>query len=156
MKGNEKIIATMNAIIADEHMAIRQYMNHSEMLDNWGYDKLANAVQARAVMEMKHVEKLMGRILFLEGVPDLTKLKEIHVGDKVEVQFKNDHAAEEGAIKAYNGAAKQALDLGDNGTRDLLLANLKDEEDHINWIESQLDQIDQMGISAYLAEQIEG
>jgi bacterioferritin len=155
MQGNDKVIATMNAIIADEHMAIRQYMNHSEMLDNWGYDKLAKAVQARAVMEMKHVEKLMGRILFLGGAPDLTKLKEIHVGERVEMQFKNDHAAEEGAIKAYNAAVKQATDVGDNGTRELLVANLKDEEDHINWIESQLDQIKQMGISAYLAEQIE-
>jgi bacterioferritin len=102
---------------------------------------------------MKHVEMLIARILFLEGKPTVSKLAEIHIGDKVELQLKNDLAAEHGAVKAYNDDIRAADELGDGGTRDLLEKILNDEEDHVDWIEAQIDQIAQMGIQNYLAEQ---
>ncbi len=154
MKGNDKVIATLNFLLADELTAISQYMVHSEMCANWGYDRLHKAIEKRAIDEMKHAEKHIGRILFLEGTPIVSKLNPIHVGADVPAQFKNDWAAENGAIKAYNKGIRQAVELGDNGTRELLEGILKDEEVHIDWIEAQLDQIKQMGLQNYLVEQV--
>jgi bacterioferritin len=154
MKGNDKVIATLNFLLADELTAISQYMVHSEMCANWGYDRLHKAIEKRAIDEMKHAEKHIGRILFLEGTPIVSKLNPIHVGPNVPAQFKNDWAAENTAIKAYNKGIRQAVELGDNGTREMLESILKDEEVHIDWIEAQLDQIKQMGIESYLVEQI--
>ncbi len=155
MKGNEKIIAKLNDLLADELTAINQYMVHSEMCDDWGYEKLHKAVEKRAIDEMKHAEKLIGRILFLEGKPVVSNLKKIDIGPEVEQQHKNDWNAENGAIKSYNDGIKLTTELGDNGTRELLESILKDEEDHIDWLESQLDQIKQMGIQNYLVEQMD-
>ena len=155
MKGNEKIIEQLNALLADELTAISQYMVHSEMCANWGYERLHEAIEKRAIDEMKHAEKLIARILFLEGTPIVSKLKEMHIGAEVEAQLKNDWVAEEGAIKAYNDGIRLAVELGDNGTRALLESILTDEEDHIDWLEAQLDQIKQMGIQDYLGEQID-
>jgi len=155
MKGNANVIVTLNALLADELTAISQYMVHSEMCDNWGYERLHKAVEKRAVEEMKHAEKLIGRVLFLEGVPVVSRLNEMHIGAGVEAQFANDLAAEVGAVKAYNGAIAQAVQMGDNGTREMLEAILKDEEAHIDWLEAQLDQIAQMGVQNYLAQQME-
>ena len=152
MKGNEKIIERLNALLADELTAISQYMVHSEMCANWGYERLHKAVEKRAIDEMKHAEKLIGRAIFLEGKPIVSNLNKISIGPEVEAQIKNDWAAEEGAVKAYNEGIRLAVEIGDNGTRDLLEANLVDEESHIDWIEAQLDQIKQMGIQNYLAE----
>jgi bacterioferritin len=104
---------------------------------------------------MKHAEKLIGRILFLEGRPVVSNLNKINIGPEIDKQFKNDHTAEAGAIKMYNGGIKLAVSVGDNGTRELLESILKDEEDHIDWLEAQMDQIDQMGIQNYLVEQID-
>jgi bacterioferritin len=154
MKGNNKVIETINNLLADELTAINQYMVQSEMCANWGYARLHESAEKRAIDEMKHAEKLIGRLLFLEGKPMVSKLNPIHIGDAVEAQHKNDLEAETGAIKAYNDAIKLCSDLGDNGTRELLEDILEDEEEHLDWLEAQLDQISQVGIQVYLAEQL--
>lgn len=155
MKGNDRVIEKLNDLLADELTAINQYMVHSEMCDNWGYKRLHEADEKRAITEMKHAEKLIARILFLEGQPIVNNLKKINIGGDVETQHKNDWAAEYDAIMSYNNGIKLTVDLTDNGTRDLLQSILKDEEDHIDWLEAQLDQIKQMGIQNYLVEQID-
>jgi bacterioferritin len=155
MKGNEKILETLNILLADELTAINQYMVHSEMCADWGYEKLHEATEKRAIGEMKHAEKLIGRILFLEGRPVVNNLNNINIGATVGVQHENDRAAEEIAIKAYNDGIRLAVEVGDNGTRDLLEEILEDEEEHIDWIESQLEQIKQMGMQVYLGVQLE-
>jgi bacterioferritin len=154
MKGNDKIIEKLNALLADELTAINQYMVHSEMCANWGYQHLHEAIEKRAIVEMKHAEKLIARILFLEGLPIVSSLNKINIGAQVQDHHANDWAAEEGAIKAYNDGIRLAVEIGDNGTRELFESILTDEEDHIDWIEAQLDQIKQMGIQNYLVEQI--
>jgi bacterioferritin len=153
MKGNDKIIALLNQFLADELTAISQYMVHSEMCANWDYAKLHAAIEKRAKDEMKHAEKLIARTIFLEGKPIVSQLNKINIGANVEEQLKNDRAAEDGAIKAYNDGIRLCLELGDNGTRELIDANLKDEETHIDWLEAQLDQIGQMGLQNYLLAQ---
>lgn len=154
MKGNDQIIDKLNFLLADELTAISQYMVQSEMCDNWGYKELAEVIEKRAIDEMKHAEKHIARILFLEGKPVVSDLNKIHIGDDVEAQHKNDWDSESGAIKAYNDAIKLAAEVGDNGTREMLEDILNDEEGHIDWIEAQLDQIKQMGIQVYLSEQV--
>jgi bacterioferritin len=154
MKGNEKIIALLNDFLADELTAISQYMVHSEMCANWGYDKLHEAVEKRAIGEMKHAEKLIGRILFLEGQPVVSHLNKMDIGATVEAQLKSDLEAEAGAIKGYNDGIRLCLELGDNGTRELVEDNLEDEEGHLDWLEAQLDQINQMGLQNYLLVQV--
>ncbi len=154
MKGEPKIIETLNKMLADELTAVGQYMVHAAMCNNWGYEKLHDAIEKRAIEEMKHAEMHIDRILFLEGQPIVSQLNPMAIGDSVETQLRNDHTAELGAIKAYNAAIKQAVDLADNGTRELLESILKDEERHIDWLEAQLDQIKQMGIQNYLVEQL--
>ena len=155
MKGNEQVIEHLNARLSEELTAINQYMVHSEMCDNWGYERLHKAIEKRAIDEMKHAEKLIARILFLEGRPIVSELNKITIGAEVEKQHKNDWAAEEDAIKNYNTSIRLAMEVGDNGTKDLFEAILREEEDHIDWIEAQLDQIKQMGIQNYLVEQLD-
>ena len=155
MKGNEKVIQQLNGFLADELTAINQYIVHSEMCANWGYGKLHGKVEKRAIEEMKHAEKIIARILFLEGVPVVSNLKKISIGASVEAQLKNDLAAEAGAIQAYNDGIRLCLELGDNGTRELIDANLHDEEEHLDWLEAQLDQVAQMGLQNYLLGQAE-
>jgi bacterioferritin len=154
MKGNEKVIEKLNFLLADELTAISQYMVQAEICANWGYKELAETIEKRAIDEMKHAEKHIGRIIFLEGIPVVSELNKMHIGETVEVFHKNDWDAENGAITAYNDSIKLAMELGDNGTREMLESILKDEEDHIDWIEAQFDQIKQMGIQVYLSEQI--
>lgn len=156
MKGNDRIIETLNALLSDELTAINQYMVHSEMCDNWGYARLHQAIEKRAVDEMKHAEKLIGRILYLEGRPIVSNLGPVRIGAEVEPQLRNDHEAEKGAVAAYNAAIALAVELADNGTRELLESVLKDEEAHIDWLEAQLDQIGQMGLPSYLSQQLRG
>ncbi len=155
MKGNKKLIEKLNSLLADELAAINQYMVHSEMCDNWGYKRLHTADEKRAIDEMKHAEKLIGRILFLEGLPIVSKLSPIHIGADVETQHKYDWSAENDAIKSYNEVIKLAAEVGDNGTRDFLQDILKDEEAHIDWLEAQMDQIQQLGAQNYLVEQLD-
>ncbi|MEW6051869.1 MAG: bacterioferritin [Candidatus Zixiibacteriota bacterium] len=154
MKGNDKLIATLNGLLAEELTAINQYMVHSEMCDNWGYGKLHEKIEKRAIQEMHHAEKLIARILFLEGAPEVSKLNKIQIGQDVEAQLKNDLKGEHTASKLYNKAVKQATEAADNATRELLESILKDEEEHVDWLEAQLDQIKQVGIENYLAQQI--
>ena len=155
MKGNNKVISMLNDLLADELTAINQYVVHSEMCDNWGYARLHKAIEKRAIDEMKHAEKLIARILFLEGRPIVGRLKNVHIGAEVPAQLKSDWKAEEGAIGAYNAGIRLCVELGDNGTRELLESTLKDEENHIDWLEAQLDQIEQMGTQNYLVEQVD-
>jgi bacterioferritin len=154
MQGNEKVIERLNARLADELTAVNQYMVHAEMCENWGYKRLHEAIQKRAIDEMKHAEKLISRILFLEGGPTVSRLNKITIGADVEKMHKNDWKAEETAIKDYNADIRLAVEVGDNGTRELFESILTDEEEHIDWLEAQLDQIRQMGIQNYLVEQV--
>jgi bacterioferritin len=155
VKGNERIIERLNARLADELTAINQYIVHSEMCANWGYERLHEAIEKRAIEEMKHAEMLIARLLFLEGRPIVSELNPMHIGANVEAQHKADWQAEHDAIQEYNADIRLTVELGDNGTRELLESILTDEEDHIDWIEAQLDQIEQMGIQNYLVEQID-
>ncbi len=154
MKGNEKLLATLNSLLADELTAINQYMVHSEMCDDWGYEKLHKHFEKRAIDEMKHAEKLIGRILFLEGIPIVTNLKKIMIGATVEKQLANDHIAEEDAIKAYNDAIILAGEVKDYATRDLLQQILNEEDVHIDGIEELQTQIEQMTLSIFLTTQV--
>jgi bacterioferritin len=153
MQGNEKVIERLNARLADELTAINQYMVHAEMCENWGYKQLHEAIQKRAIDEMKHAEKLIARILFLEGSPTVSKLNKITIGADVEKMHKNDWKAEETAIKDYNADIRLTVEVGDNGTRGLFESILTEEEEHIDWLEAQLDQIRQIGVQNYLVEQ---
>ncbi|MBI3911354.1 MAG: bacterioferritin [Armatimonadetes bacterium] len=155
MKGCEEIIARLNSRLSEELAGINQYIVHSEMCANWGYDRLHKAVEKRAIQEMKHAEKLIQRILFLEERPVVGPLGEVHIGSDVVGQYQTDLAAEEAAVKAYNDDVRVAAEMGDNGTRELLESILKDEEEHVDWLETQLDQIEQIGIQNYLAAQVE-
>jgi len=150
MKGNDKLIAVLNSLLADELTAINQYMVHSEMCDSWGYEKLHKRIEKRAIDEMKHAEKLIGRILFLEGTPIVSELKKILIGADVPRQVENDRIAEEGAIKAYNDAIILAGEVKDYATRDLLQSILNDEDQHIDEIEEMRDQIEQMTLPIFL------
>lgn len=154
MKGNEKIIAKLDALLADELTATNQYILHSELCANWGYGRLHDAIERRAITEMKHAERLISRIIYLEGQPTVSKLNPVHIGSSVEAQFKHDLQAEVEAVQGYNEGVALATKLGDNGSRELFESILKDEEDHVDWIESQLDQVSQMGIQTYLGQQI--
>jgi bacterioferritin len=154
MKGDLKLIETLNSLLADELTATSQYMVHSEMAANWGYEKLHKHFEKRAIDEMKHAEKLIGRILFLEGRPIVSNLKEIKIGAEVPAQLNYDHSAESGAIKAYNDAILQAGDLKDFATREILEHILSEEDKHIDAIEALRDQISQMGIQVFLSRQI--
>lgn len=154
MKGDPKLIETLNSLLADELTAINQYMVHSEMCDNWGYEKLHKHFEKRAIDEMKHAEKLIGRILFLEGIPIVTNLKKILIGADVPKQLEYDHKAEEEAIKAYNDAIVLAGEVRDFATREVLESILKDEDRHIDEIEELQDQINQMSIQIFLTTQV--
>jgi bacterioferritin len=154
MKGDAKVIEILNALLADELTAINQYMVQSELCENWGFDRLHKEIRKFSIDEMKHAEKLIERILFLEGSPTVSKLNAMNIGSTVEAIIKNDHASEADAIRAYNNAIAACVQVADNGTRELLKSILIDEEHHIDWLEAQADQIQQMGIQMYLAEQI--
>ncbi|RPJ70579.1 MAG: bacterioferritin [Acidobacteria bacterium] len=154
MKGNPELIATLNDLLAEELTAINQYMVQSEMCDNWGFEKLHKAIEKQAIDEMKHAESLIQRILFLEGSPTVSRLNAIHVGKTVLEMVTNDGEAETTAVRMYNDAIRQAVEVKDDGTRDLLTKILKDEEAHLDWDEQQREQIGQMGIENYLAVQV--
>ena len=154
MKGNEKIIEHLNLRLAEELTAINQYMVHAEMCDNWRYEKLHKEIEKRAIDEMKHAEKLIARILFLEGRPVVSNLNKMHIGDEVPKMHKNDQMAEIDAIRGYNESICLAGEVGDNGSRELFEAILKEEEAHVDLIESHLDQLAQMGLENYLLGQI--
>lgn len=155
MKGNDRLLATLNNLLADELTAINQYMVHSEMCDDWGYEKLHKHFEKRAIDEMKHAEKLIGRILYLEGMPIVSTLGRIHIGSTVEKMLANDQEAEDGAIKAYNDAIVLAGEVKDFATRDVLQDILNDEDAHMDGIEALQSQIGQMSIQVFLTTQVE-
>ena len=156
MKGNEKLVTVLNQLLADELTAISQYMVHSEMCGNWGYDKLHKAIERQAMDEMHHAEWLIRRIIFLEGTPVISKLNPIKIGQTVLDMVGNDQEAELAAVRAYNQAIGMAREAGDQATGDLLLQILKMEEGHADWAEMQRAQIEQMGLQNYLANQTAG
>jgi bacterioferritin len=153
MKGNPKILEHLNDRLAEELTAISMYMVHSEMCANWGFTKLHEAIEKQAIDEMKHAESLIGRILFFEGSPAVSKLHQMKIGRTVEEIVTADQDAEIDAVKAYNESIAAAGDAGDNSTADLLTRILLDEERHVAWGETQRELIKQMGLQNYLATQ---
>jgi bacterioferritin len=156
MKGNEKLLKSLNHLLADELTAISQYMVHSEMCESWGYDKLHNAIEKQAKDEMHHAEWLIQRILFLDGIPEVSKLNPMKIGKSVLDMVGNDQEAELAAVRAYNKAIVLAHEVADQATADLLTQILKMEEGHVDWAEIQRSQIEQMGLENYLAKQTQG
>ena len=153
MKGDKQVLEQLNLRLAEELTAINQYIVHAEMCENWGYHKLHEAIQKRAIQEMKHAERIIERILFLEGTPIVSRLNQINIGKDVEGQILSDYEAEKVAVKGYNESMRISSEAGDNGTRELFKSNLQDEEKDVDWIEAQMDQIKQMGIQNYLSQQ---
>ncbi len=153
MKGNPKIIKALNARLAEELGATVQYMLHAEMCADWGYGKLHEVLEKRAITEMGHWEKLVERILFLEGKPIVTNMGPVQIGDDVLKIHRHDLKAEHDAVKLYNEVIQLCASEGDNATKVLLEGILKDEDDHVDWIETQLGLIEQLGLQNYLTEQ---
>ncbi len=156
MKGNEKLLGVLNELLADELTAISQYMVHSEMCDQWGYEALHKAIESQAMDEMHHAEWLIQRILFLGGMPVVSKLRPMKIGTTVNEIIIGDQEAELEAVKAYNAGIALASEVGDEATGDLLVTILKMEEGHVDWAEKQRTQIAQMGVENYLSNQTEG
>jgi bacterioferritin len=154
MKGDPKVLEELNSRLAEELTAINQYMVHSEMCDNWGYEKLHKTIEKRAIDEMKHAEKLIARIIFLEGVPIVSKLNDIHIGPEVPRMYVNDHNAEADAIKNYNSSILVCGEARDFATREILEHILDEEDAHIDAIESVQDEISQMGVQVFLSTQM--
>ncbi|HHE71903.1 MAG TPA: bacterioferritin [Chloroflexi bacterium] len=153
MKGKDELIAALNDLLSDELTAINQYIVHSEMCAHWGYHALHEAIEKRAIEEMRHAEWHISRILFLEGTPNVSTYKKMMIGKTVEEMVRNDMAAELGAIQAYNRVVALAGDLEDEATADDLVEILHDEERHLDWLEKQLAKMEQMGLGNYLANQ---
>ncbi len=153
MKGSPKVIEELNKALREELTAINQYFLHAEMAENWGYDRLAEYVKKQSIGEMKHAEALMERILFLDGVPAMKPL-DLTIGKNVKEMLQSDLELELAAVKQYNIAVQVAVAEKDNGSRDLFVALLKDEEDHVDWLEAQLHQIDELGYERYLSRQM--
>ena len=153
MKGNDKLLAVLNQLLADELTAINQYMVHSEMCENWGYTRLYKDIRKQAMDEMHHAEWLIERILFLKGTPTVSKLNSIKIGKTVTEMISNDSGDEIDAVSSYNNAIKLSRSVDDQGTCDLLSKILSMEEGHVDWAEIQHVQIKQMGIENYLIMQ---
>ncbi len=154
MKGNEKIITVLNDVLTAELTAVNQYFVHAKMCENWGYRRLWTKIRAEAIDEMKHADQVIGRILFLEGVPNVQRLSKIDIGQTVSEQLKLDLEVERVAIKRLNDGIELARSLGDNGTRELFEEILVGEEEHTDWLEAQLTLIAQVGEAHYMAQQI--
>jgi bacterioferritin len=152
MKGNPKVIAQLNRALREELTAINQYFIHAEMCENWGYDRLSKYIKKQSIDEMKHAEALIERVLFLDGAPTMEPLA-LTVGKGVKEMIASDLKLELGAIVLYNEAARISADEKDNGTRDLFIKLLKDEEGHADWLETQLHQIAELGYERYLSKQ---
>jgi bacterioferritin len=154
MKGNPKVVATLNEALTEELLAINQYFLHSEMCENWHYDRLGDFIKKQSIDEMKHAEKLIERILFLDSTPSMTEPMRLSVGANVREQLESDLALEIHAVGLYNRAVKLASEEGDNASRELFEFLLKDEEKHVDWLEAQLHQIGEIGYERYLSQQV--
>lgn len=154
MKGNPKVIASLNEALKEELTAINQYFLHAEMCENWHYDKLGSYIKKQSIDEMKHAEMLIERILFLDGIPSMTELMQLTIGKNVREQIESDLKLEIGAVAQYNAAIQLARDEGDNASRELFERLLKDEEAHVDWLEAQVHQIHEIGYERYLSQQV--
>jgi len=154
MKGNAEVLEVLQKMLKEELGAISQYMLHGEMCENWGYKRLADHTKKSSVEEMKHAEKLIERLLYLEGTPNLGELPKLSIGKDVKQQLQNDLALELSAVAAYNEALATARKAGDNGSADLLQDILEDEEGHVDFLETQLGLVEQVGLENYLAQQM--
>ncbi len=153
MKGNAKVLDALNEALSEELTAINQYILHSEMCENWGYDRLAGFIKKESIDEMKHAEMLIERMLFLDGTPNMSKYQKINIGSTVPEMIDNDLHLELQAVALYNKLIEVAIAAKDNGTAELLKKLLKDEEAHVDGLEEQMDQIKGMGLQNYLAVQ---
>jgi bacterioferritin len=154
MRGNERIIELLNEVLTAELTAVNQYFLHAKMCKNWGYDRLAAHVRDESIDEMRHADQVTDRVLFLEGVPNYQRYFPLHIGETVLEQFQSDLQLEYTAIERLNNGIAEAVQLGDNGTRELLSQILVAEEEHADWLETQLEAIRQIGIENYLAQQL--
>ena len=154
MKGDKKVIEVLNEVLTAELTAINQYFVHAEMCENWGYTRLQRVIRKHSIGEMKHAEEVIERILFLEGIPNVQRLAKINIGETVEEQFRVDLALEMDALPRLNKGIEVCREAVDNGSRLLLEEILHEEEEHVDWLEAQIDQIAQVGIQNYLAQQI--
>jgi bacterioferritin len=154
MKGKPEVLKVLQEALTDELGAVHGYILHAEMCESWGYKVLAGATTKRAIEEMKHAEKLISRILFLEGEPDVQSLPKIHIGKGVEEQLAIGLKDETGAIASYNQGAAVCTMVGDNASAELLKGNLQDEERHADYLETQLSLIKELGLANYLAQSI--
>ena len=155
MRGNDTVIAGLNEALREELTAINQYFIHAEMCHNWGYHGLGSYIRKQSIDEMKHAEQLIERILFLDGTPKMEYL-ELTVGANVRAQIEADFKLEVNAVAMYNKAIRMAREAGDDQSRELFSKLLKDEEEHVDWLEAQLHQIQEMGYERYLMLQVEG
>ena len=154
MKGSKKVLDALNDVLSAELVGINQYFLHSKMCKNWGYERIAHKVYEESISEMKHASELTERILFLEGVPNLQKLGKVRIGETVPEQLKVDRALEVDAIKRLNEAIALCVAKGDNASRHMLEEILTSEESHLDWIETQIGLLDNLGEAQYLAEQL--
>jgi len=154
MRGNKNVIAALNEALKEELTAVNQYFLHAEMCENWGYERLSKFIKKQSIDEMKHAEKLVERILFLDGTPTMSDAPDVKIGNGVKQQIENDLGLEINAVAMYNRHVQVATEAGDNGSRELFEFLLKDEEEHVDWLETQLHQINEVGIDRYLSQQI--
>jgi bacterioferritin len=154
MQGNPKVIASLNEALKEELTAINQYFLHAEMCENWHYDRLGEYIKKQSIDEMKHAEKLIERILFLDATPNMTELMQLSVGSNVREQLQSDLSLEIQAVADYNRYIQIAREEGDNASRELFEQLLADEEEHVDWLEAQLHQIQEMGYERYLSQQV--
>ena len=154
MKGEPKIIEILNDVLTAELTAINQYFVHGEMCENWGYDRLHHIIRKHSIGEMKHAEELIERVLFLDGVPNVQRLGKINIGENVPEILKVDYALEMEALPRLNKGIETCRELGDNNSRHLLEEILKEEEEHVDWLEAQMALLEQVGVQNYLAQQI--
>ena len=155
MRGNDQVIAQLNQALKEELTAINQYFLHAEMCHNWGYHKLGDYIKKQSIDEMKHAEELIERLLFLDATPTMEYM-ELNVGQSVKTQLEADLKLEVNAVAMYNKAVQVSRDAGDDASRELFSKLLKDEEAHVDWLEAQLHQIQEMGYERYLSNQTEG
>jgi bacterioferritin len=154
MKGKEQVISLLNRVLQKELTGINQYFIHAKMCQNWGYQRLYKAAWDESIGEMKHADTVIERLLFLEGIPNMAGYDKIMIGSTVKQQLDNDLGLELAALDILRPGIRICVEANDDGSRELLEHILVDEEKHIDWIESQLHQIEEVGYQNYLAQQI--